>query len=174
MTKVTRDQVEQLLDRMDRLTRELIGTLDNLVRIGERKQKALVAMEMPSVQDAIQEEEGQLQVFVSLQTHRLQTFGDLATALGINPEGLNLEQLAQALGEPMSTELLAMRDAVLERTRLLERVTRLNRVLTEQSMAHVDGFLKALATAIHASPTYGHRGKRSDTGGGNLVIDQVA
>jgi hypothetical protein len=174
MTNRSRELLERLLDAVSHLTTELVAAQDALIEAADAKQQALVSIDMQGLQNVIAREDGLLQIFVTIQTKRIQTLQEIGGILKLDESRMNLENLAILVPEPWASKFVELRAMVVERIELLERLTRLNRVLTEQSMDHINTFFKTIAEAVHPSSTYTHPARKQPDRTGTIMIDHVA
>lgn len=163
-----------LADEWTRLLGEHRTLLADLLDTGQAKQRALVRFDGAEVASLTQREEALLERAEGFERRRRELAGRTAAALAEPAERLNVERIAARADAESGGALRAIRASLHEQGRALQRVNRLNRALTEQSLSHVQGFFRIFAGQEGADETYSRGGLERKPVGSTGVIDRVA
>lgn len=163
-----------LLEEWTALLGEHHLLLASLLDVGQAKQRALVRFDGTEVESLSRREETLLLGADALERRREALTARTASALSEPEERLTVERIAAHAPEASGGALRDLRAALQRQGKALQRVNRLNRALTEQSLAHVQGFFQAFAGPASGDETYSRAGVERKPAGGTLVIDRVA
>lgn len=151
------------------------GTLiDAMVEAGQAKQSALVRADRPALERTTRREEELLARAQALEQRRGAMIARTAEALGVPAAGLTIERIAGRAEEAPARTLRALRGALREKGKALQRLNRLNRLLLEQSLGHIQDFLLLLSGRGLEDATYSRAGLERKPAGGTLIVNQVA
>ena len=167
------DAAATLAAEWQSLLREHGAVLDSLAEAGRAKRELLVGIDRPGVEGATRREEELLGSATELERRRRGLMTRTADILRIPAEGLTVGRIADRIGGDAGRALRTHREALREKGKALLRINRVNRMLTEQSLAHADEFLVLLSGGRPGETVYSRGGRERKPAAGSLVLDRV-
>jgi flagellar biosynthesis/type III secretory pathway chaperone len=154
---------------MDDLT-EVLGKetekYKELIRLSEQLKDALIASDVPSVEQLTAAQEEVSNGIQSLETRRARIMSDMATVLNKKPEELKVTMLeATLVNQPQARERLAAVRTELKSTMdELKRVNHTNQALLQQSMELLEFDLNLFRSMRQAPETANYNKSAVNTG----------
>ncbi|MBI4230818.1 MAG: flagellar export chaperone FlgN [Planctomycetes bacterium] len=140
-----------------------------LIALARRIRAAVTAMDRPAIEETTTEQELLGGRARDLETRRRAL---LRSLLGAEAEGKTLGTLLERIPAPHREALAARRRTLLDLARTLGTLNRLNRLLVERSLGHLDRFARLMMGADEAPLTYGP--PRRNASSGRVLVDQRA
>ena len=156
--------VEALEDEL-----RLHGALRDL---GDRKRKHLVQFDVEAVDKTTRDEQTLLAALGETASRRLQSCRDMGKAIGMDEKTVSVRSIASKLPDPERSRLFTLASELRRKITEVSRVTHSNRVLTEQSLTHVQSFFDIITGTSSDDGTYGRRGLQ-DARPARFMVDRV-
>ena len=143
-----------------------------LAAVGARKRDALVALDLPVVDQSTTREQQLIGMVGVAAERRLRRTAETARLLGVADGEASVSRIAERAGEPWKTALSAEAERLRAARRDVQRIHSANRALTQQSLVSVKQFFRALGGGGEEA-TYTRRGMESRAGAPQVMIDRV-
>ncbi len=139
-----------------------------LIALARRIRTAVTAMDRPAIEETTSEQELLGQRARDLEARRR---GILRSLLGAEAEGKSLGTLLDRIPTPHREAVAARRRSLLDLARSLGTLNRLNHLLVERSLGHLDRFARLMMGADEAPLTYGPSRRTTSQ---RVLVDQRA
>lgn len=154
---------------MDDLTRVLENETveyNKLIELSESLREALIASDVPSVEQLTAEQENVSNEIQSLEHRRARIMNDIAVVLNKKPEELKVSMLEETLaGQPaLQKRLAAVRIELKQRMDELKRINHTNQTLLRQSMELLEFDLNLFRSMRQAPETANYNKSAVNTG----------
>lgn len=158
---------DQKLDELERLLRELTDLQQQLVEAAEAKKDAMKRLDPQHIEQATALEHELIDRVQRVEAARRRVVSELSGNQPVGPGAM--EALGRRVDEPRRGRLTRLRQQVVERARVLERLNAINRFVSRHCLEHFQGLLQALTVGGRTAPVYTARGAVRPVGGGCLV-----
>lgn len=170
---------------MNRWAPALLRHLDNLVRLnekllklGKQRHTAMVARDVDRLESILAEEHRVGQAIIEEERARQATMVHLGAAQGKPPEQMvemRLPEVAQWLGEPARTQLLALRQRLEQAVARVQEANRIMTMLAQQMLPHFGELLEILLGGTPGGRAYTADGQAVRSGAAGMnVLDMQA
>jgi flagellar biosynthesis/type III secretory pathway chaperone len=150
-------QLETYLQRLEDAIATETAVFEELKRTGDTKKRAMVALDLPGLNEATQAETRLLERIELSETVRRETTKALCGMLMVETGDNEIGRICQKIGEPHRSRLASLRDTLKRTLREVLRSNRVSHDLAEQSLQHRNALLMVLVGA--AEPTvYSRKG----------------
>lgn len=140
-------------------------TLEELLAVVRRQRGAVARDDLQGIDDSVFATH---RILVTLNEARRRR-RSLNQLLG-HPEDLGISELDDALGDRMTPELRAARDAVVEVARTLSREVAINRDVLRGALTNGEALVRGLTgTGVNTTSSYGAPGAAPAAGGATLL-----
>jgi len=150
------------------------STYQVLVDITKAKRDAMVAVDMPVLEEVLVQEEGAVARLNQLESHRTDTVDSLKARWGLEQDDdLDVRAILARLPEgDITRRLETVRDALRQLAERCTQLNQLNQQLVDQSLTHIHTFL-SLLVGEPRSETYSRQGTSKEVKG-RLMLDRQA
>ena len=170
---------------MNRWAPALLRHLENLVRLNEKLLKlaeqrhtAMVARDVDRLESILAEEHRVGQAIIEEERARQATMVQLGAAQGRRPEqmvDMQLPEVAQWLGEPARTQLLALKERLEQAVARVQEANRIMTMLAQQMLPHFGELLEILLGGTPGGRAYTADGQAVRSGAAGMnVLDMQA
>ena len=170
---------------MNRWAPALLRHLDNLVRLnekllkmGKQRHTAMVAREVDRLESILAEEHRIGQAIIEEERARQATMVHLGAAQGRPPQQMvemRLAEVAQWLGEPARTQLLALKQRLQQAVARVQEANRIMTKLAQQMLPHFGELLEILLGGTPSGRAYTADGQAVRSGAAGMnVLDMRA
>lgn len=149
--------IEKLIRTLERLS----GLYDELLTCSRAKSDHLVECDIESIENAQNHEEMVVGKLTQMEALRDESMLEAAEALACDLRPVTLTALTLAMGpeEEGREQLVELRDGLVETSRELSSINRLNEELCRQSLMHLDVYMGLLTGRVGRQSTYDARGR---------------
>jgi flagellar biosynthesis/type III secretory pathway chaperone len=161
-----------LADEWTALLAEHDALLDALIGAAESRKASLVAVDRSALEAATLREEALLARVRALEDRRRGLMDRSAAVLRLPAAGLTVGRIVAQAGDA-GAALRESRAGLLRKGKSLQRLQRINRMLIEQSLGHVQDFLRLLAGQGAEDATYSRAGLQRQSPAGTLMVNHV-
>jgi hypothetical protein len=174
--KATVMNINEQLENVSGLLEAELCALGELEKAAVGKKKALVKVDLPSVEKWTAIENLAAQKVTAASESRLDAVNKMLKTLETEPGAMPLQAIAMRMGEPFKTRFLSQRTALVETIGRIRRTNEQNQLLSEESLRHVKLYLNAITGGGETQPRYTRSGidAKPDNASRMNLVDQVA
>jgi hypothetical protein len=153
--------MEKLTAQLEALLKRQLGEYQQILDLLGRKRVAIREAKPEVVSDLCVLENEKLQTVSELEKQRLALMAELTLKVNARAnEPLRLQLLAEALGEPARSQLLALRIGLKQAITKVQHEAAVSRLATQSVLRHMTGMVQSIGAATTGVETYGQRGQR--------------
>lgn len=150
---------DQILAEIAGLMEAQAGVFAGLLDLARRKKDALIAGNLPDLDEIVKGEQALLWQGGRLEDRRYRLQQDLALTLGADPESMTLGQALKAAGDDLRERFQDLQQNLGTILEGLDDLNQINQQLLEQSLSFVNYSIQIISQARGQSPTYGADGR---------------
>jgi flagellar biosynthesis/type III secretory pathway chaperone len=166
--------MKSLLVELTVVLRKEIDQYRRLLTLVREERGRVVRSELAGLLEVVQEKEAITQVLTQLEASRSSLADRLAAALGEGGSSLTLTRVAELSPGEIGRTLRTLRVEFCGVVDLLRAANDVNRTLLDRSLEFVQGSLELLRAVMAGTPTYGARGRFSETASPLAVVNRTA
>lgn len=166
MQALTAEQAAQPYDAFLRALSEQLRSCRRLLHLGSRKQEALAAWDLRSIEEILAAEREALAKLGAAESAQARVAPALAIAVGLEPAA-GYEAITIRLEEPGRSAARELLDQLGETTAQLAAVSECNTQLIRRAQSYIEfrlGQAGRAMTGAQGAPSYNHRGAAANAG----------
>ena len=172
MDKQAEAALNRAIGMLEATLRRQIGLHRRMLEMADAKRESIVKGDVESLEKTVAEERKLVAEIEEEEKKRLAVMPMVKRGLGLPDGNDKLSDLIESLPESMRGDLAAIRTELKGVIEECRRKTRHNAELLKASLAHVESFLKAVASASAPDANYKKDGKKNT--GGPTMLDRNA
>jgi len=166
--------MKSLLVELTVVLRKEVDQYRRLLALVREERGRVVRSELAGLLEVVQEKEAITRGLAQLEAFRSSLVDQLAVELGEGGLPLTLTRVTDLSSGEIGRTLRALRVEFCEVVDLLRAANDVNRTLLDRSLEFVQGSLELLRAVMAGTPTYGARGRLSETAGPLAVVNRTA
>ncbi|MHC4663770.1 MAG: flagellar protein FlgN [Planctomycetota bacterium] len=146
-----------------------------ILAAAKRKREGLVNMDLEIIRAVTLEEEELVDLVKGNEKERQEIVAAIADENGLDPEKvMKLRDIFSSLGEGAKKKVSRLRAELVKMAGTIRRINNINRLLAEQTLAHLHGFLSLFAGATGQDRGYGPAVGNGSASTIPLIVDRKA
>ena len=166
-------QIKELAGKLYKILSEEYRVYQELKRLGNKKQEALIENELEELAEIVEAETELMDNVDNLEVARLQLIESIAKDMDQSAEELSFNQLLPELPEAKKDEFSELRDKLLELIEDLNALNESNRQLLMEALKFNEFSMKAVI-GTENQQTYNNPGKAGRNNKSNRIINRQA